>query len=587
MAHLIYKNYKNKFLILFTILGLSLGYTLTSNAQHHDSQIPNSGVPSLIYKIIMKNGLSAGSVNRGFTRISFSDTSAMKSFYGDRGHTPLWVSDDGDTGRAADVLEILEASWVHGLNPENYHTAQIRKLLNNPVYTDKARLELFVSDAVMRYGRDLSGMRIDPNTIKQKAEFWREPMTGLDVAKAVSGSENPVQALANIAPNTALYKALQKELISLSQEKSNYDHVLPMSFGGDNHFTPGQKHKDVTALRLRLGVEHKAAHGSPHYYDDHISSAVMKFQRNHNLEPDGIIGPQSLAVLNRTKKNRMEQIVANLERLRWLEQERPDRYILVNIPQQLLWAVENGKVIEEQKVVVGMPWRRTKDFKTEVTGVRFNPTWTVPQSIKMSDFLPKLKKDPSYLTEKKIEVIKGYGRDAITLDPMAIDWHSVGWKKMGKMRFVQTPGDHNALGRVRILMQNGYNIYMHDTNHPEFFERGQRTYSSGCVRLEKPKKVASFVLRRNQDWSDSEMDALTVGHKTVEVDADTPFPAYIIYQSIWLDGKGSLVFGPDVYKRDKELIEVLSGMDGYKLPTMSDAHYASVDESGAMLAYNK
>lgn len=585
----LFKKIHNKILIMAGTLGIGLGgYALQSNAQYQDASYSGSGSPSLIYKTILKNGLGAGGVKSGLAKISFTDSEAMENFYDMRGHVPLWTK-GGDLARATEALRIFENSWTHGLNPSRYHTREIQALLENPILTDKARLELLVTDAAIRYGSDLTGMRFDPKLIKQKPEFWRMPLKPQEIIEKIAAGTDPVKGLKSLEPNTKLYRALQDELVRLSKEESDYDHVLPMTFGGDNHFTPGEKHKDVASLRVRLGVPYKKELGPENYYDDNTAAAMMKFQRAHGLEPDGIIGPQSLHVLNRTQKERMEQVIANLERLRWLDQEKPDRYLLVNIPQQLLWAVENGRVAHEMKVVVGMPWRRTKEFKTEVTGIRFNPNWTVPINLKMADFLPKLKEDPSYLSQKGIEVIKGYGSNAVTLDPLSIDWHKVGWKEMGEMRFVQTPGDHNALGAIRVLMPNEYNIYLHDTNHPEYFERGQRTYSSGCIRLSEPEKIADFVLRKNKDYSVAERKTLIEAGETVDVKAAGSFPIYIIYQSIWQDDKGRLVYGPDVYKRDRELIEVLSGLNGYRLPHEPDVRHADAGgvNAGTALAYNQ
>ncbi len=581
MLHSLLKERTSRAILIAALVVLSFGYALTSNAQQQHGE-----VPSLIYKIIMKNGLGAGGINGGFSRISFADPDAMHSVYESLEYQPVWLGRGSSTERAEEALALFEDAWRHGLNPDHYHVKQIRSLLNNPISVDKARLELFLSDAAMRYGRDLTGMRVDPGAIKQRGEYWRVPFSGEEVMAHVTRARNPVSALESLAPNTKLYRALQDELVRLINEEGRYEHLLPMNFGGDHHFTPGERHKDVEALRVRIGYDR--ADGP--YYDDDTAGAVMAFQRQHGLEPDGIIGPQTLSVLNRSQSDRKHQVIANMERLRWLDQERPDRYLLVNIPQQLLWGVENGRVDFEMKVIVGLPYRRTKDFTTEATGVRFNPRWHVPLSIKMRDFLPKLQEDPAVLAEKKISLIRGYGHEAEYLDPYSIDWHNISWGEMGKIRFVQSAGDHNALGRVRVLMPNRYNIYMHDTNKPEYFERGQRTLSSGCVRMSEPEKAAEFILRHNDGWSKRDMDELIAAGDTVEVYADEPFPVYIIYQSIWLDDKGRLVYGPDLYRRDRDLIAALDNINGYKLPDATDRRYAEptrVTGDQTTLAYNE
>ncbi|MBU0799401.1 MAG: L,D-transpeptidase family protein, partial [Alphaproteobacteria bacterium] len=379
-----------------------------------------------------------------------------------------------------------------------------------------------------------------------------------------------------LAPRGELYRKLQAALAEQSMEAAKYDHLLPLKFGGAYMFKPGQSHKDVPKMREFLKVEYNPERGPENYYDDNLASVVMDFQRERNLEPDGIIGPETMRVMNKSHEDTMKQIVANLERLRWLDEERPDRYIMVNIPSQRLWAIENGNVAVEMNVIVGLPSRQTKQFKTEVTGVRFNPTWTVPLSLKMADFKPKLVNNPGYLHEKGIQVYQN-GR---TLDPYAIDWANVNWKEMNTLRFTQKPGDHNALGKVRILMPSDYDIYLHDTNHPEFFEKTQRALSSGCVRMSDPEAVARFILKHNADWSDEKMKELIDRGKLVEVQSERPFPVYIVYQSIWLDEAGTLVYGPDIYNQDQKLTDLLARAGGYALPEKKD-HEDTADAGGA------
>ncbi|HEY8191099.1 MAG TPA: L,D-transpeptidase family protein, partial [Alphaproteobacteria bacterium] len=178
----------------------------------------------------------------------------------------------------------------------------------------------------------------------------------------------------------------------------------------------------------------------------------------------------------------------------------------------------------------------------------------------------KLREDPYALADKGIELYRGYGRNAPTIDPGTIDWHNITRQQAMNIRMVQTSGDHNALGRVRILMDNEFDIYLHDTNHPEFFAEEDRTRSSGCIRLFEPKKVADFVLSHNKGWSKNRTEKLIAAGDTVEVPAAAPFPVFIVYQTIWQGKDGKLVYGHDIYGRDKKLVETLAATGGYWLP---------------------
>lgn len=492
----------------------------------------------------------------------FLDARAMQDFYAGRSGYSFWTGSSGLNSRGLELISLLQEAWTHGLNPAQYNLSKIERLLGSANASKRAALELTLTDAAVRYARDLSGMRIDPDAIQQRSEFWEQPTQAHDILTTISGAGDVAGALESFAPQDKLYIALRRELVKLAgAAERSYEHVLPLNMG-KQYFFPGERGADVPKLRVRLGLP--AASGT--VYDDDLAQAVMTFQRQNDLEPDGIIGPKTLDLLNQSTEKKILQVVANLERLRWLDRELPKRYILVNTAQQRLWAVENGRVKHEMKVIVGKPWRRTKEFKAEITGIRFNPDWTVPPGIKRYDIWPKVQKDPGYLIEKGIEVIRGYGDEAVTLDPHSIDWKNLSLRELHDLRLVGIPGDTNPLGRVRVLMPNRYNMYLHDTDHPELFEKPERTYSSGCIRMERPKEIADFVLKHNHDWSRSMMDEIIGTVEKTEIDAEVRMPVYVIHQTTWLDTKGQVVFGADIYKRDKDLIDVLKAMGGFEIP---------------------
>jgi len=543
--------------ILWALLILC-GTAVTAQAQQNDTALP------AVIQQTLQNGKAGGE--------KLVHAAALQDFYQERDFAPLWMVPRRGYAAAQQAHHLLRSSWTHGLNPEHYHVAALEALLETDNAAQYPALELLLSDAIVRYGRDLSGMRIRAADLRLGAQYWRQRLDADIVLAALVAAKTPLEAAQDFAPKGRLYDLLRAELVRLSAEESNYEHLLPFNFG-THHFTPRSKHREVEKLRIRLGVPYRDG-ADKTLYDDDLASAVMAFQKENGLVPDGIIGPQTISVLNRGKKAKMKQIVANLERLRWLDDARPERYLLVNIPSQQLWAVENGEIVEQMDVIVGLPYRQTKSFTTLVTGIRFNPTWTVPQRLKMEDFLPRLKENPGYLYDKGMEVIRGHGREAVTLDPYSIDWHSISAAEMGQIRMVQSPGDHNALGRIRVLMPNPYNIYLHDTNHPEYFDRTPRFLSSGCIRLSKPETIARFVLKNRPDWSDEKMNETIRRGRMTDIGIDETLPVYILYQTIWLEDDGRLVYGSDAYRQDQNLLGLLSAMAGYYLPTGPDQLYA-------------
>lgn len=508
------------------------------------------------------------------TDVRFMDKAAVEAFYEARKNEPYWLKNAGDVKRAREFVALIEESWSHGLNPDRYHRKEIAALIEQPRAETRQKLEMLLTDAAMRYAHDMSGMRVDAGALGLRSKYFRQPMKGVQLAAALAGARDVTAYLKEIAPRSELYVKMQAALAESVAEGAKYDHLLPLNFGGVSMFKPGQSHPQVKKLREYLGLAHDPQFGPENFYDDRLAAAVMNFQRERSLEPDGIIGPATMGVMNRSHKDKINQLVANLERMRWLEQTPPDKYIMVNIPSQRLWAIEKGRVVEEMNVIVGMPSRQTKQFTADATGVRFNPTWTVPLGLKMADFKPKLIRNPGYLHEKAISV----SRDGRSIDPHSVDWANVSAREMNQMRFVQRPGNHNALGKIRILMPSDYDIYLHDTNSPEFFERTQRTLSSGCVRMSNPEAVARFILKDNADWSDAKMKELIERGRLVEVQAEKPFPIYIVYQSIWLDDAGKLVFGPDVYGQDKKLGDMLARNNGFAIP--QDMKRDSADAGG-------
>jgi murein L,D-transpeptidase YcbB/YkuD len=426
--------------------------------------------------------LQAGSVDH----ISFADPAAMRSFYAGRHNQPLWSGNDAERGQAKAVEDYLAQSWSQGLNPENYHVAEIQPLLNAKDPASAVSLELLTTDAVIRFGHDVTGMRLKPSSIGQDPKYWRRPMDAAAVLDSVGKAGDPADAVTALAPQDKTYKALQAEMIRLAGR------------------APDRAH--------------------------------------------------------------MEQIAANLERLRWLDQTKPDRYVLVNIPQQMLWGISNGKPEIQMEVVVGQVQRPTMSFKTNITGIRFNPRWTVPQSIKMKDFLPILVNDPSILADKGIELYRiDHGRH-VTVDPARVNWRGVTPDDMKKFHMVQTPGYDNSLGLIRVLMPDDYDIYLHDTNHRDLFVKNQRFFSSGCVRLSDPVTMAHFVLEDRKGWNDDEMQKLVAKGTQTDIPVDHPLPIYLVYLTVWMGPKGHLVYGQDVYGWDRQLIAALKAARAYAVP---------------------
>lgn len=482
------------------------------------------------------------------------DPKALSAFYEARGMRPVWWRGAGDFQPRVDaVLSLLDAAWMHGLNPETYHAARLRRMMSEPDM-NRFEFDMLLSDAVIRYTRDLTGMRGLKADVERDRKYWREPMATDDILQKVVLSANPVRQMRDLAPGGNLYQALQRELAALAQQAKQPREALELSAG----LKPGKAHSQIPALRARLGLPPSEST----LYDDDLAAAVMAFQRRTALKADGVLRADTIAALNGGAQGRIRQVIANMERLRWIEQSRPGRYVLVNIPSTSLWAVEDGKVALEMPVIVGKTARPTYSFRTEISGVRFNPNWTVPPTIKKKDFLPMLQQDPEAFLKRGITI--RYGKEEV--DPTKVDWSRVTTRGMANLKLVQNPGDDNPLGKVRVIMENPYDIYLHDTNNRGLFDQDERTLSSGCIRVAKPEELADFILRENKDWSWDRMQSIIHSGKMRDVKNDVRLPVYITYQTMWLDSEGGLVYGPDIYGQDDVLVKKLEKTGGIHIP---------------------
>lgn len=494
-----------------------------------------------------------------------ANIAALREFYAARGHTPVWVTSwgNGYQRRVKEVLSVLEESWTHGLNPEDYHVVVLRSVVDGKTDSEMNRdeLDVILSDAIARYGRDLTGARIDrlPN-IRKKDRYWREAVHPVDILNHVAGSSNIKNALRAFEPEGRLYASLRE---ALRKEVENPEGKFVRIPGG-GLIRPGDSSPRIPKVRQRLGVS-----GEGSLYDDALGRRVMAFQELHGLPADGVIGGDTLSLLNASQEDRIDQILANLERLRWIDQNKPERYVLVNIPSATLWAVTDGNAVLQMPVIVGKIKRPTVAFHTLITGVRFNPNWTVPPTIKEEDFLPALQEDPLYLSKRGIELQTGSGRDAQTLDPTTVDWSKVTPQDLGNITMMQSPGTTNPLGRVRVIMPNAYNIYMHDTNTPSYFGRSNRNLSSGCIRVSEPVKLADFILKNKANWTQENTDKMISRGRMADIMVDTPLPVYIMYQTVWQGENGRIVFGPDVYGEDSALARQLRAIGGVSIPKFS------------------
>jgi murein L,D-transpeptidase YcbB/YkuD len=315
----------------------------------------------------------------------------------------------------------------------------------------------------------------------------------------------------------------------------------------------------IPAIRKRLSItgDLRSKDLYSEIYDAALREAVVSFQMRHGLEVDGVLGKATRKAMNIPVEVLIRRIVINMERWRWLSHDLGETRVEVNIAGFVLESFKSNKREFSMPVIVGKLQHETPVFSDMITYLDFNPYWNIPPSIAEHEMLPELEKDPHYLAERTIRVFSSWEADAIELDSTRIDWHAVG-DDIVRYKLRQDPGPNNALGTVKFVFPNEYDVYLHDTPTRNLFGRSQRAFSHGCIRVSRPYKLASYLLGGGENgWGiDRIREIIASGERTV-VRLEEPVPVHIAYRTVWLDDDGSVHFREDVYGRDTLLEDAL------------------------------
>jgi murein L,D-transpeptidase YcbB/YkuD len=490
------------------------------------------------------------------------DLALLMRFYQTRGGEPLWVSDAGASADAYKLAEILAAADLEGLDPDDYGSAAIQPLLATSIPDLLGQLEWRLSHGVIQYAADLSGGRLEPREVDPELFVYPRDLDKEALLARLADGESVEAALSGLAPRNEGYARLKAALADYRERARQGE--PPLLPEGDT-LDPGMRDARVPLLRARLVASSdmtpaQAAAGAddPQLYGAELEAAVKRFQARHGLDEDGRIGKNSRAALNTSAAERVQQILVNLERLRWIAGPRPERVIEVNLADYTLRIFEGEAEVFFSRVVVGAPFHRTPVFRRDMTYLVINPYWNVPPSIAGKELLPKIKKNPGYLAEHNYELLSGWSDSATLVDPFSVDWSKVSASRF-PYKIRQTPGDGNALGRVKFMLPNEFNIYLHDTPSKNLFARAQRSFSHGCIRVARPLDLAAFLLEGQDDWVAETIEAAIATNQQRIVSLARPIAVQIDYHTAWVDADGTLQFRFDVYERDRTLAAALLG----------------------------
>ena len=481
----------------------------------------------------------------------------LRRLYEPRGFAPIWGPGSGGEWRAGIVLAALAGAAAHGLDPGRYDLDQGRARA-----AGAAEREVALTDAFLRYATEVRGGRITPHAAETDWDIPGEPFDAL--AALASGLQSPrtlQRLLQELPPPASGYVRLQDALRRLrAQEAAGGWPVL----GAGEPLRPGDRDARVADLRRRLAASGDLAPSRARpasvSYDGGLERAVRRFQTRHGLQADGVVGPVTVAALNVPPAERARQVEWNLERWRWLPRDLGRRYIVVKVAAAALEAVEDGQTVLTSRVVVGEPRFPTPGLRASVEAVVLNPPWSVPASIATGEILPGLREDRWYLADNEIIVLEQRDDDPFGL---GIDWSTVSPDPF-PFRFRQRPGPANPLGRVKLDMPNRFQVHLHDTPARALFARPVRTASHGCVRVERARDLAAWLLARPAasapEWRRAHLDAAIDTGATRRIAVPDPVAVYLLYWTAFVDGRGVLHFRDDVYGRDARLAATLAGV---------------------------
>ncbi len=445
---------------------------------------------------------------------------AIAGFYAARSDAPLWTADGRFSAAARSALARIDHAAEDGLDLR-------RTTVPVPRGTDPAALaaaDLALSEAVVAYGRQATGSRVDVAHLGGLIDFRPDVAPADRILRTVSTAADAGDALHAFNPQQPGYQALRDKLAELRQ--ANPPEAQSRIPAGPV-LRPGMKDARVPLIRARFGLDVASIEpGVPErVYDTEVAAAVAGFQRAHGLPASGLLTPRTVAVLSGGNPTALEStIIANMELWRWLPRElAPDR-VEVNIPDYTARVLRDGASVHQTRVVVGQPDKPTPVSAEQMRLIIVPPYWNAPLSIIKNEMTPKLAADPGYFANHGYEVVERNGTTYVR----------------------QPPGDGNALGRIKFMFPNSHSVYLHDTNARSYFGRDMRALSHGCVRVEQPFSFAEAVLGRENGWSEARVKKL-IGGQERTINLPKPLPILITYFTAFVDPQTGFQLRDDVY----------------------------------------
>jgi len=496
------------------------------------------------------------------------DRTWLARVYATASPEPVWFTMAGPRPALGVALAALRSAADRGLAPADYEIASLEREMqaaSSPATLPDAvaQADVAMTVAMLQFLSDLRFGRVRPQMIEP--HYRAPPKDDAFVARLRDAvADNHLAALIDaVEPRFALYSRLVQLLAQYRNASAYPSSAWPVLALPRDKVVAGEPYAGVAALHdrlVRLGdLPADTAKPADDRYAATLAAAVRRFQERHGLQPDGVLGKDTIAALNEPLAARVRQIELSLERLRWLPEFERGPVIAVNVPSFQLWVLADpfGRqpATLSMPVIVGRAMRNeTPVFIGEMRWVEFSPYWNVPPSILRAEYLPRLESDAALLVREDMEIVGTRGGDVAIAE---IDDAALVGLRSGALRMRQRPGPRNALGGVKFVLPNTMDIYLHGTPAQVLFERTRRDFSHGCIRVRDPAVLAGFVLRDRPEWTPAEIARAMISGTTRVVQLASPIPVVVFYTTAIVDNGGRAHFLADVYGHDRKLEQAL------------------------------
>ncbi|MEN9391377.1 MAG: hypothetical protein RL017_675, partial [Pseudomonadota bacterium] len=485
---------------------------------------------------------------------------SVEDFYQLRKYNAAWTNADylNDAGTAA--VQTLTNAYQNGLNPNKYHVDEINKMLaqlDSDNISDAqvddllASLDISITDGMALYAHDVYYGTLD---VKKIFPYWVNNKKSINITQELeAAAKDPDGTIKNLEPKFPGYAKLKKMLLEY-QAIAN-DGGFPL-VSESNVLTIGDKGDAVKDLQQRLLVSGELAQNNkPGKFDSNLQQAVITFQDNNGLYDDGIVESQTFKALNTSVGDRIKLIELNLDKMRLLPQDLGPDYLFINLPSFSLNVVHNGKQFINMEVAVGGVEHPSCVLNSQIQYLVLNPYWNIPAHIAQDEIWVSVKKNKNYLKQKHVQVLKKNNRgDYVPINVDKFNWNTISVKEFNSYRFRQEPSDENALGKVKFMFPNQCGMYLHSTNESELFDAYQRDFSHGCVRVNQPLNLTTFILNIQKQWSSAKVSSMYQKDFNKTIHLVKPFNLYLFYLTALDNDSGWVQFRKDIYDLDKSAI---------------------------------